>query len=129
MLAKAHVGLGGEGTGPFESLAPSPGGACTSWDSRKPSGSGQAYHSGQLSARRSSVPQNVPHSASWPGAGLGVCCQSALPSYHKPMLSWKEIWALQDKDPGARSFSATDMLCDLGSSLHLSGPWGASSES
>lgn len=128
MCAQGRVGLGREGTGPCESPAPSPGGeAHISGDSQKPSGSGQAHHPGQLAARCSSVPQNGPHSALRLGAGLGVFCQSALPCDHKPMVSWKESWTLEAKEPRAWSSCVVDMLCDLGSSPHLSGPWGISS--
>lgn len=118
------VGLGGEGTDLFQSLAPSPGGACTSCDSKKPS-----YWPG-LSPRAAVCkvlicpPEWAPQCPT-AGAGLGVCCQSALTSNHKPMVSWKEIWALEAKEPRAGFSSDTDM----GSSPHLSGQWGASSYS
>lgn len=74
----------------------------------KATGSGQARHPGQLAARGSSVPQNGPHSAPRPGARPGVCCHSVPPRDHKPMVSWKEIWAPEAKEPGAWSSSATD---------------------
>lgn len=117
------VGLGKEGTDLFHwrPLLEEPALAVTARSHH----TGQACHPGQLSARCSSVPQNGPHSAPRPGAGLGVCCQSALTSNHKPMVSWKEIWAPEAKEPGAQSSSATDM----GSSPHLSGQWEASSYS
>lgn len=102
------MGLGRKDMAPCESLAPSSGGAYTGCDSQKPSGSGQAHHPGQLAARRSSVPKNGPHTALRPGARLGVCCQSALSCNHKPMVSWKEIWAQEAKEPTAQFSSAMD---------------------
>ena len=122
------VGLGREGTGPCKSRTPSPGGACTSCDTGSPQALTRALtQSSWLQGAHLSLRMAPQCPAAWHRAG--VYCQSALPCSHKSVVSWKEICALEAKEQGPRYSSAIDTLCDLDSSLHLSGPWGVSSKS